>query len=348
MKRLNALLLSTLSLLFVFSGCSVLQTENKKDLTYGNYEFYSMNTVVSMSIEGNNSEKAFSAARQRTLELENKWSVTIDTSEVFAINSANGDSVTVSNDTLGLINFSLGISKRTSGAFEPTIYPIVKLWGFTTREFYVPTNEEIENALKFVGYEKVSLNGNEITLPVGMSLDFGAVGKGYALDEALTVLKNHEISSALVNFGGNIGLIGDKNGEPWKIGVKSPTEAADFGTLYLSDCAIATSGNYQRYFEDENGKRYGHIMNPLTGTPMESDILSVTVVAKDGKVCDALATAIYVMGIEKAFELYRHSTDFELLILDTKNTVYLTEGLSSVFTLDNDSFTVNMVKREVI
>lgn len=348
MKRLTALLLSSLSLFFVFSGCSVLQLESEKNVFYNDYEFYSMDTVVSMSIGGTNSGKAYNAALQRTLELENKWSVTIDTSEVFAINNANGESVTVSDDTLGLLNFSLGISKRTGGAFEPTIYPIVKLWGFTTRKFYVPTSEEIENALKFVGYEKVTLNGNEISLPVGMSLDFGAVGKGYALDETLTVLKSYEISSALINFGGNIGLIGDKNGEPWKIGVKSPNEAADFGTLYLSDCAIATSGNYQRNFEDKNGNRYGHIMNPLTGTPMESDILSVTVVAKDGKVCDALATAIYVMGMDKAFELYRNSTDFELLILDTNNSIYLTEGLSSVFTLDNDSFTVNTVKREVI
>lgn len=326
MKKVISVIIISLLLALSLVACTPDSKNEEKSL-----DFFSMNTAVTMTAYGENAETAFSKARTKTLELENKWSVTIDKSEIYAINHANGSSVEVSDDTLGLIDFSLEIAEKTSGLFDPTIYPIVSLWGFTTREYYVPTDEEIATALQFVGYEKIGVTGNTVTLPEGMSLDFGAVGKGYALDEVLSVLKADGVTSALVNFGGNVGMVGDKIGEKWQIGVRDPQGIGDLGLLTLADCAVATSGNYQRYFEDEAGNRYEHIMNPVTGRPQESELLSVTVVAKDGKLCDALATAIYVMGKDAAIELWEKEQNFELLLITDDGTVYVTEELAGNF-----------------
>lgn len=317
-------------MLTIMGTCFVACTPNTKHIER-TLDFFSMNTIINMIAYGDNAEEALIAARSRTLELENKWSVRLDTSDVYTINHANGTTVAVSEDTVKLINFSLEMARKTEGAFEPSIYPIVSLWGFTTHEFYVPTEEEITATLDLIGYEKVQTNDNLITLEQGMSLDFGAVGKGYALDEVIEILKMSGITSALINFGGNIGMIGDKpNGDKWQIGVVNPQGGDYLGVLSLSNCAIATSGNYQNYFE-VNGERYGHIMNPLTGRPQSSDIISVTVVAADGKLCDALATAIYVMGVDAAIELWRIEGNFELLLIMNDGRAFVTEDLIQNF-----------------
>lgn len=337
--------ISAILILMLITASLVACTPNLQ-ISEKTLDFFSMNTAVTMTAYGENAEASLVKARTRTLELENKWSVTIDTSEIYAINHANGSSVEVSGDTLGLIDFSLELAKKTGGAFDPTIYPVVSLWGFTNREFYVPSDEEIATALQFVDYGKISVSGNAVTLPEGMSLDFGAVGKGYALDEVLSILKADGIISALVNFGGNIGMIGDKiEGGNWQIGVRDPQGTGELGVLSLADCAVATSGNYQRYFEDQAGNRYGHIINPATGRPQESELLSVTVVAKNGKLCDALATAIYVMGKDAAIELWRKENSFELLLITDDGTAYVTEELFDAFQSVKVGLTVQKITR---
>ncbi len=310
-------------------------------------EIYAMNTVITLSASGGEAENAIEQARRDIVDWEALWSVTVDTSELYRINHSNGQGTEVSDVTFDLIGFTLSMAERTGGALDPTIYPIVSAWGFTTSSFHVPTQEEIDERLQLVGYEKVNLTENIVTMLPGMQLDLGATAKGYACGLVAEDFRLKGIESALINFGGNMAMIGNStDGDEWKIGVRDPNGGDDLGVLSLSDCGVATSGNYQRYFEDEEGNRYGHIMNPETGYPIMSDLLSVTIVSKQAKICDALSTAVYVMGIDRAVELWRSSDDFDMLLITNDNTAYVTEGISGRFApAENASLTVEILNK---
>lgn len=310
-------------------------------------EIYAMNTVITLSASGGEAENAIEQARRDIVDWEALWSVTVDTSELYQINHSNGQGTEVSDVTADLIGFTLSMAERTGGALDPTIYPIVSAWGFTTSSFHVPTQEEIDERLQLVGHEKVNLTENIVTMFPGMQLDLGATAKGYACDLVAEDFRSHGVESALINFGGNMAMIGNStDGDEWRIGVRDPNGGDDLGVLSLSDCGVATSGNYQRYFEDEEGNRYGHIMNPETGYPIMSDLLSVTIVSKQAKICDALSTAVYVMGIDRAVELWQSSDDFDMLLFTNDNTAYVTEGISDRFApAENASLTVEILNK---
>ena len=188
-----------------------------------------------------------------------------------------------------------------------------------------------------VGYGNVNLSGNEVTLPAGMELDLGAVGKGYAADEVANILKEAGVRSALLDLGGNIQLIGTKpDGEDWKIGLRDLFEEIYMGVLSINDRAIVTSGNYERYFIGEDGKHYGHILDPSTGYPAENGLVSVTIVAKEGKLCDALSTSLFVMGQDGAVNYWREDPGVDMSLLTEDRKIYLTEGLTDKFELGSD------------
>lgn len=298
---------------------------------------FAMNTLITMRVTGEDAEAAIDSAIDDIVKMESLWSVTDEESEIFRLN--NGESFSVSDETRELIEFTLSMSEKTDGALDPTIYPIMTAWGFTTSSFQVPSESEIKEKLQLVGYRKITLDGNSISMLPGMQLDFGATAKGFACDKITQSFRAAGITSALVNFGGNIGLIGNReDGSPWSIGVRNPNGGDDIGVLSLSDLSVATSGNYQRYFEDEEGNRYGHIMDPRTGYPIMSDILSVSVIAKESAVCDALSTAVYVMGIEDAVNMWREDKSFDMLLVTTDNRILITDGIEDAFTQNGESF----------
>lgn len=293
-----------------------------------------MDTFMSIDAYGENSQAA-EQAKDRVLELEDRLSVTDKNSEIFAIN--NGLSVNISPDTLNLICYSLEMSEKTGGALNPTIYPILLEWGFTTGNYRVPDPQRLSELLENVGADKVTVNGGSISLADGVMLDLGAVAKGYASEECAKILRESGVKSALINLGGNIRLVGNRpDGTPWNIGVADPLGEGYVGILSLTDCAAVTSGNYQRYFI-ENDTVYGHIIDPATGFPVDNDLLSVTVIANDGTLCDALSTALFVMGCEKAEQYWRDNRDFEAVFVTKNNTVYVTSGIYQSFTLDESS-----------
>lgn len=212
------------------------------------------------------------------------------------------------NETVSLVEFACKVSKFTDGAFDITVSPLCDIWGFWNHEFRVPAETEISETLKYTGYENIQINQSEIILPEGFAIDFGGIAKGYTGDCISHALKEKNISSAVIALGGNIHTIGRKtNGNLWKIGIKDPFGEKDYyGTVSVEDCAVVTSGGYERYFE-ENGKTYQHIINPLTGYTAESDVKSVTVISENGALADALSTAFYVMGSDKTAELCENS-----------------------------------------
>ncbi len=317
--------------LFSITACTKKQEfiEQESQLS-----FFSMDTSISLTAYGENAEIALKKVKQQIQDLEKLWSVTEEESEIYKINHSNGKEIEVSKETTEILTFALQMAEQTEGALEPSIYPVVSAWGFTTEEKRVPLKEEITNLLTYVGYKRIRLSGNNVQLETGMQLDLGSLGKGYAGDKAVEILKKCGITSALLDIGGNIQIIGRKpDGQDWRLGVRSPFYGDILGIIELSDCAVITSGSYERYFVDKDGIIYGHIINPQTGYPVENDLASVTIIASQGKQCDALSTALFVMGLDKAIEYWRKNEGFEAILVTKEQGIYITEGIKKKFTL---------------
>lgn len=297
-----------------------------------------MDTYITMTAYGRDTEMALTEAANRLTELEQLWSVTDPDSDIYAVNHSDGQPVSVSEESAALLSFTLQMAEETDGALEPTIYPVLTAWGFTTDENRIPSDAEITELLKNVGYERIQLKNTTVQVNNHMMLDLGAVGKGYAGDLAAQVLKENGITSALLDLGGNIQAIGAKpDGSPWRLGLRDPFSDGTLGVLEISNQAVVTSGAYERYFIGEDGIRYGHIIDPTTGHPAESGLASVTVIADEGRLCDALSTSLYVMGTERAIEYWQQHQNFEMLLITENGEIYLTDGIVDSFTLDSDN-----------
>ena len=324
-----------LCLLLLLCGCFNTQMSEKSE-EYS-ISFFAMDTYITFTAYGKKAESALARAQDKILELERLWSVTDENSDIYAINHAKGQATEVDGETAALLDFALRMAERTNGALDITVYPILAAWGFTTEEYRIPLKQEITDLLSLVGYENVIRNGNTVQLAVGSMLDFGAVGKGYAGDAAADVLRKNGITSAFLNLGGNVQTVGSKpDGADWRIGVQDPIGSGIVGVLQVSDLAVVTSGAYERYFIGEDGKQYGHIVDPATGHPAQNGLLSVTVIAKEGKLCDALSTALFVMGVERAVEYWRQNQDFDMILITESGDIYLTDGVSENFMVDGN------------
>ena len=234
---------------------------------------------------------------------------------------------------------ALEICRRTDGALDLSIYPIVRAWGFTTGSYQVPDEETIQSLLPLVDYTQIQYDAaiGVVTLPEGMEIDLGSVAKGYAGQLVAQMLRNSGVESALLNLGGNVQTVGAKpDGSPWQIGIKDPQGEDAMMVLSVEDQAVVTSGGYERYFE-QDGQTYWHIMDPSTGHPADSGLISVTIVGDEGVVCDGLSTALFVMGLEKATDLWAQSGDFEAAFVLSSGEVCITEGLTDRFAL-TDSY----------
>ena len=177
-----------------------------------------------------------------------------------------------------------------------------------------------------------------MTVPSGMALDLGAVAKGYTGDQAAAYIKEQGITSALINLGGNVQAVGTKpDGSLWRIGLRDPFSEGNVGTLTVENSAVVTSGGYQNYFMGEDGQVYWHILDPDTGYPARTGLASVTVVAPEGVKCDALSTALFVMGLDGALDYWRAHGDFELILITEDREFYLTPGLEDTFTLSDNA-----------
>ena len=228
------------------SKASIIDSQSKS--------FFAMDTYMTITAYGVNTESVLDQAEERVTELEKMWSVTDENSEIYAINHSVGENVHVSPETAELLDFSLDISEVTNGALDCTMSPVLTEWGFTTGNYKIPTDEKISELLENTGYEKISLDGQNVTIPEDMQIDLGAVGKGYTGDLIVDILQENGIESALLDLGGNIQMIGTKpDGTDWKLGLRSPFDEGSFATLEISDCAVITSGGYERYFTGDNG-----------------------------------------------------------------------------------------------
>ena len=337
---------SILCALAVTAGLMVLVSCKKttKAETY----FESMNTFMKVQAYGDRAEEANAVAQKYIGELEATISVTKPVSDIYKLNHATEFPVTVSDQTVRLVNIALGISEMSDGAFNPCLYPVSSTWGFTKKKYRVPFQEEIDEKLKLCDYTKVKIDGNDIYMEPGMQFDLGGIGKGFAGDEAAKKMREFGIESAMLDLGGNIQLIGGKpNGDPWTVGIRNPFEKNSIvGTLKEKNMAIITSAGYERYFEGEDGHKYIHIFDGTTGAPVENDLVSTTAIAESGTYCDGLSTTLYVLGLDKSIELWREHKDFDFIIITNDKKIYITKPIAKNFTLNGDlqGFTVEIVK----
>ena len=326
-KKLAALLLAG-----VLTGCSAPAEEMQQPVERS---LFAMNTYMTFTAYGEDAQAALQEAEECIQQVEGLWSVTDKDSEIYQANHSGGQPVTVSEETAEIISFALEMAQRTGGALDPTIYPVLTAWGFTTDSKQVPSQQQIAQLLEQVGYDRIQLNGSELTVPDGMELDLGAVGKGYTADLVTEILRRHGVTSALISLGGNIQAIGSRpDGSDWRLGIRAPWESGNLGVLTVSDAAVVTSGGYENYFDDEQGNIYWHILDPSTGYPADSGLQSVTIVGREGKMCDALSTALFVMGAQSAEQYWRENGGFEMLLVTDSGEILITEGIAEDFTLN--------------
>ena len=322
----NWLSAALLSAAFLLTGCSGAPAQEPETAT-----FFAMDTAMDFTVYGD--AALLDEAETLIGSLEEQVSVTDEHSDIYAIDHTG--SGTLTGKASSLMEQALEICRRTDGALDLSIYPIVRAWGFTTGSYQVPDEAEIQALLPLVDYRKIQYDAatGTVTLPEGMEIDLGSVAKGYAGQLAAQMLREHGVQSALLNLGGNVQTVGTKpDGSPWQIGIKDPQGEDAMMVLSVEDQAVVTSGGYERYFE-QDGQTYWHIMDPSTGHPADSGLLSVTIVGKQGIICDGLSTSLFVMGLEKAADLWAQSGDFEAVFVTASGEVYITEGLQDRFAL---------------
>lgn len=299
--------------------------------------FQAMDTFMTVRSYGRNCRKANRLARKSLLECEDLISTTKENSLIYMLNEEPEKGVKTGVEICGLVDFSIKMAERTYGALNPVLFPVTRAWGFTSGNFRIPDEQEIEELLKLVDYRNIKIEPAEdsaekaefrISMKAGMMMDLGAVGKGFAGDRVLKMLSLAGIESAIIDLGGNIQVLGNKpDGSPWTVGVKNPWGGEPVCGIKVSDCAVVTSGGYERFFEGEDGRRYIHIFDGRTGCPVENDLAAVTAVCASGLYADSLSTALFVMGSEKAVSFWRENRDFDFVIIKKDAAVLYTAGL---------------------
>ena len=323
MKRLSLSLLA----LLLLCGCARSAAPQGAEAESVSSTIFAMDTVMDLRVCGD--ERLLLDAAARIADLERALSVTDPGSEIYAVNrDGRGE---LGEDAAALLERALAVCARTDGALDVSVYPVVRAWGFTTGDYRVPDAEELHSLLQNVDYRQIALDGSSVTLRPGMMLDLGSVAKGYASDQVLALFQSAGVTSALLNLGGNVHALGGKpDGSDWRIAIQDPLGSGYLGLLEIRDRAVITSGGYERSFE-EDGEVYWHIIDPATGAPARSGLISVSVVGRDGTLCDGLSTALFVMGLERAAALWRASDDFEAIFVTDQKEIYITQGLEGNF-----------------
>ena len=328
----------------LFCGCQI-----KNDMA--EIQMFAMDTFIDLKAQGENGEKALLEAEKEINRLEKLFSPTIEQSEIFVINQyAAKQTVTVSKDTFDLIEKAKEYCNITEGAFDITIAPVVKAWGFTEEVKRVPSDEEIQQKLQLVDNNKLHIDKQNSTVYLeneNMSIDLGGIAKGYASNKVNEILKKNGVSSAVISLGGNVSVtVKRPDGTKWRIAVQDPMNSEGYvGILNVEDTSVITSGVYQRFFE-QNGKKYHHIIDTKTGKPTQNGLLSVTIVCDNGAMADALSTSVMVAGLQKGSELWRKLDNFGMIVITDSNEMYISEDIEDIFEVSDDvEYTIHIIQK---
>lgn len=308
------------------------ETEASKDL-------FAMDTYMTLTAYGEHAQKAVDKAAERVEALDALLSTGNENSEIYQLNQ-NGEA-TLSEEGGYLVERALELYKKTEGAFDIAIYPVMQAWGFPTQDYHVPDDDTLKKKLALADASKVNYDKDTRKIffdQDGMEIDLGGIAKGYTSSQIMQIYQDCGVTSGLVNLGGNVHALGCKtDSSKWRVAIQSPDDTEEYlGILEIEDQAVITSGGYERYFE-EDGVTYHHIIDPAIGYPADSGLISVTIVSDDGTLADGLSTSLFIMGEEKAAQFWRENSDeFEAIMETSDGELYVTEGIADSLTTDMD------------
>ncbi|MEN8261933.1 MAG: FAD:protein FMN transferase [Nitrospirota bacterium] len=331
----------------IIPGC----TENNRMYKESRVLMDTYCTITVVSPEKEAARGAIEAGFAEIQKLDLLLNYFSDDSEISAINRAAGNHpVKVSRETLDMMKKTLYISEMTNGVFDPTIAPVVSLWNFSKdmSNPLVPSKNIIASTVKLVDYEKVKIDSDKLEVFLednDMELDLGGIAKGYAADRAVEAIKARGIKAALVAVAGDIRGFGlNTSGNAWKVGIQNPRpdSLSDkpwediIASLHLGNMAISTSGDYQRFFI-KDGKRFHHILDPETGFPAESDLVSVSVIAPEGYLSDSLSTTVFALGLERGLS-FLESSGLDGVLINAEKKVFVTKNLKGKLEMLNNEY----------
>ncbi|GAE01592.1 membrane-associated lipoprotein involved in thiamine biosynthesis [Clostridium botulinum B str. Osaka05] len=297
---------------------------------------FAMNTEITYRVFGKNAQQALNSGKAEIMQIENTLSRFIPQSEISKVNKSAGKNCeNLSPDTYELLSRAVELSKISQGLFDVTIGPLIDLWDYKYAS-EAPEKAKIHQVIPLVNYRDLVLNPCKRTAGLqnsGQSIDLGGIGKGFASDRFIEILKKYGITSAFTNIGGNVSTLGNKpDGSPWSVGIRHPREENRLiGAISVTGKAVVTSGDYERYFIDRDGKRCHHILDPTTGYPAESGLISVTIIADSAMIADALSTSVFVAGLEKGLNFLENFPKAEVVIVDSNLRIYMTQGMKDFF-----------------
>ncbi len=303
-------------IIIILLSFAIIKMKGKSPVSRTEFSLDTICTITLYEWDGNEDE-LLDDAFEICSDYEKILSSTVSTSDIYRINHSNGKPVTVAPDTATVILNAIEYSKLSRGLFDITILPVKNLWDFGGDNSNIPHSDDLEKAVRFVDYTKISVEGCEITLPKGMGIDLGGIAKGFITDRVADYLKQQKVTSAIIDFGGNVYVIGNKtDGTNWKIGIQKPfgESAQQIKTIEAHDTSVVTSGVYQRYFKRE-GKLYHHILNAKTGMPCNTGLFSVTIIDESSEKCDALSTVCMLLGYEKSMKILSQYPDIQAVFV---------------------------------
>ena len=291
---------------------------------------------MTLTAYGDHAGEALEAAKSEIERLDALFSISSESGDIYALNRDH--TVALQEDTpraafpcargLGLDWRHFRLHHRAGHA----------AWGFTTQDYRVPAPAELSTLLAHVDYTQVQLDGSTAAIPNDVQVDLGGIAKGYTSDRMMQIFSENGVTSGIISLGGNVQALGLKpDGSRWRVAVQDPENSEEnFAVIEIEDEAVITSGGYQRYFE-EDGATYHHIIDPRTGYPADSGVISSTIISHDGTLADGLSTSLFIMGVDDALDYWRaHSDEFDAILMDENGTVYVTDGIADRCSLLED------------
>lgn len=309
------------------TGCTASRRQS------ASVDFFAMDTAMTVLAYGPGAKQAAVAAETAVEQLDQLLSISNPSSDVCRFNETGRAALDPQTETI--VRSALELYESTGGAFDITIAPVEEAWGFYSEEQAVPSEKTLQERLALVGSDALSLEGSTLQAGrPGVKMDLGGIAKGYASDVASETLAQSGISSAVISLGGNVCVLGkNPDGSDWKVAITDPFDASAYlGILSCHDTSVVTSGSYIRYFE-QDGISYHHILDPATGYPAASGLVSVSIVCPSGLKADGLSTALFIMGLEQGHAYWqKHSDEFDAIFVLQDGRVYITSGLRDTFT----------------
>lgn len=339
---------SILILVVVIAFSLFIIIKNKKEDKYSNtyYNLGTINEITLYDITKKSGDKILKECEAILKDIDNKMSCQIASSEISKINDNAGKNyVKVSKDTYYVIKESIKFSSMSNDTFDISIGPIINLWGIGTENARIPSEKEIKDNITLVNYKDILLDDDSHSVKLAkknMKIDLGGIAKGYAADKIYEHLKDEKLESALINLGGNIYVLGNKeNNQLFSIGVQDPTKPRgnSIGNIKVSNKSVVTSGIYERYFE-KNNKIYHHMLDPHTGYPFDNNLSSVTIVSDKSIICDALSTTTFGLGVKDGLKLVESLDGVDAIFITKDKKIYLSSNLKDKFNLTDSSFTI--------